>query len=134
MPGDSADQTVGTGDPVDDRTVLASRAEAALLRARLANFEAEAIAGTIDAASFVQTFAALLDRMAAGEKSATAARLPIALGHTLSPGQDIAPRCAAMKVAAQRDVLRELCAAVTIAPAASPGYRRQPRRGACQVT
>jgi hypothetical protein len=58
----------------------------------------------------------------------------MALRDMLSPSQDIAQRWAAMEVAAQHDVLRELSAAVTIAPAASPRTGCQLRRGARQVT
>jgi site-specific DNA recombinase len=103
---------------VPGEVVSSARAEAGALRARLASFEAEAISGGVDAASFGRVTGALRAQLEQAERVAAADALPAALRALLTPGEDVAARWAALGIPARKDVLRALFAGITISPPA----------------
>ena len=97
--------------------VSSARSAAGALRARIAEYEEQAIAGDVDAASFARVTGALRAQLEQAEQAAAASTLPAALRRLLTADQDVRARWDALEIAARRDILRALLS-VTISPAA----------------
>jgi site-specific DNA recombinase len=113
---------------VDSSEAVSARNEASAERARLAAFEAQAVAGEISAESFARIAAGIETRISALEKVANEAGVSPALRGLLSAAESSAGDRAViigqmwdgMTLAARRSVVRMLCD-ITLAPAGDLG-------------
>lgn len=104
-----------------DREALAARDEVAAERHRLAEFEAQAIAGTLSATAYARIASGIEARIADLDAKATQTGAPAELNGLLGGRtEDIAERWLAMPLLAQRSVIRKI-AAPTLAPTGRGG-------------
>lgn len=82
------------------------------LRARLAEFETEATAGRINAASFGRIEAKLTDQIRAAERAALPRGLPAVITETMGP--DVAGGWRALSVPQRREIIRALAVPVVL--------------------